>query len=163
MRCSRLGTTAFAVVLVATTACATYHPRPGPFIARMDSDYYRDGQKFSSNAFSSDGERLVAGNPRAVEHARQGNRLSHRGWGVYLLGLLTAVAGPVVGAAMPQEQAERPVTFGVIGLGAGLAYLGIYWQTKGNVALLDAVNVYNDDLEAARQAQQRAAAPGGLP
>jgi hypothetical protein len=146
------------VVLVGTTACgASYRPRPGPRIVQVDRDFQRDGRTFRIGPMGGGAEELVAGNTRAIEYARRKQSLALRGWLVYGLGLATIIAGPIAATAATSDKVRTPLVFSALGVGAGLATLGITWEIQGNAALLDAVNVYNDDVDASR------AAPGGAP
>jgi hypothetical protein len=124
----------------------------------VSGDYLRDGKTFSIGPLGGGSEELVAGNPRALEYARRKQSLARRGLAVYGLGLLTMIAGSIGASLAVPEKARTPIFFGVLGAGAVLSGLGIYWDIQSNAALLDAVNVYNDDLYAAR-----AAAAGSAP
>jgi hypothetical protein len=151
--------TLLVFLLVGATACGTsYRPRPGPRIVRITGEYQRDGRTFHVGPLGGGADELVAGNPRALEHVRREQSLARRGMLVYGLGLASIIFGSIAAAAVAPDRAKAPAAFGAIGLGAGLSTLGIYWGIESNAALLDAINVYNDDLEAAR-----AAAPGGAP
>ena len=69
----------------------------------------------------------------------------HVGLAVYLVGLATMLASPFIGAAVP-DRAQTPTLYGVLGLGAGISIVGAALAFKGEAALIDAVNVYNDDV-----------------
>jgi hypothetical protein len=135
-----------ALVTASASACATYHPRASRFISR-DSDgiHHRDGQDFKVGMFGGAAESLVGGDPRALEYVRRYKRLNDLGLAVYLVGLATMIASPFVGAAVP-ERARTPTLYGVLGLGAGISIVGGALTFQGDAALIDAVNVYNDDL-----------------
>ena len=135
-----------ALVMASTSACATYHPRASRFISQDAAGvYHRDGQNFKVSMFGDSAESLVSGNPGALEHARRYKHLNHVGLPIYLVGLATMLASPFVAAAVP-ERAQTPTVFGVLGLGAAISLVSIALMFKGNAALVDAVNVYNDDL-----------------
>jgi hypothetical protein len=114
--------------------------------------YHRDGKTFSVGPLGGGAEELVAGNPRALEYARRKQSLSRRGLLVYGLGLVTMIAGSIGASLAAPKEARTPVFFGVLGGGAVVSSLGFYWDIESNAALLDAVNVYNDDVDAARAA-----------
>jgi hypothetical protein len=160
---SRLGTPFVALVLIGATACgATYHPRPGPRIVEVNRELFRDGRRFPIGMLGGGAAEVVAGDPRALEYAERKRSLARTGWLAYGLGLLTLVAGSIGAAALP-EGVRTPVFVSAWGLGVGACTLGIYWDIKGNAAMRDAVNVYNDDLDAVRMAVPPTVAPAGSP
>jgi hypothetical protein len=135
-----------ALVTASTSACATYHPRASRFISRdADGIRRRDGQEFKVGMFGGGAETLVGGDPRALEYARRYEHLNNVGLAVYVAGLATMIASPFVAAAVP-ERGRTPTFYGVFGLGAGITLVGVDLIFKGEAALIDAVNVYNDDL-----------------
>ena len=135
-----------ALVTASTSACATYHPRASRFISRdADGIHHRDGQAFKVGMFGGGGESLVGGDPRALEYVRRYKHLNDVGLAVYLVGLATMLASPFVGAAVP-DRAQTPTVYGVLGLGAAISIVGMALTFKGDAALIDAVNVYNDDV-----------------
>jgi hypothetical protein len=135
-----------ALVTASTSACATYHPRASRFISRdADGIHHRDGQDFKVGMFGGGAESLVGGDPRALEYVRRYKHLDHVGLAVYLVGLATMLASPFIGAAVP-DRAQTPTLYGVLGLGAGISIVGAALTFKGEAALIDAVNVYNDDV-----------------
>jgi hypothetical protein len=138
-----------ALVTASTSACATYHPRASRFISR-DSDgiFRRDGQELKVGALGGGAEALVSGDSRAVEYARRCKHINDAGVAVYLVGLATMIASPFVAAAVP-DRAQTPTVYGVLGLGAGITLAGMALMFKGQAALIDAVNVYNDAAAAA--------------
>lgn len=137
------------------SACATYHPRAGRHIT-VDADriHHRDGQDFKVGMFGDTAESLVTGNARAVEYARRYKHLNHVGLAVYLVGLATMIASPIVAQSVP-ESADAPIAWGGLGLGAGISILGMILTFKGDAALIDAVNVYNDGVAEAAGAGGR--------
>ena len=135
-----------ALVTASMSACANYHPRPSRFIYRDPAgNLHRDGQDFKVSMFGDSTESLVSGNPRALEYARRYKNLNHIGLPIYLVGLAAMLASPFVAAAVP-ERAQTATAFGGLGLGFGISLVGIALMFKGDAALVDAVNVYNDDL-----------------
>jgi hypothetical protein len=145
----RIPHTAIGLALVAasTSACATYHPRASRFISQdADGIHHRDGRDFDVGMSGGSAESLVSGDTRALEYARRYKHLNHLGLPLYLVGLATMVAAPFLLASVGQEGAQRPAAIGAIGLGAGITLGGIALMLKGDAALVDAVNVYNDDV-----------------
>jgi hypothetical protein len=138
-----------AFVTAWTSACATYHPRAGRHIT-VDANgiHHRDGQDFKVGMFGDRAEALVTGNARAVEYARRYKHLNHVGLAAYLVGLATMIASPIVAQSVP-ESADAPIGWGGLGLGAGISIVGMALMFKGQAALIDAVNVYNDGVAGA--------------
>lgn len=135
-----------ALVTALTSACATYHPRASRFISRdADGIRRRDGQEFKVGMLGGGAEALVAGDPRALEYARRCKHLDNVGLAAYVVGLATMIASPFVAAAV-SERARTPTFYGAFGLGAGITLAGVALMFEGEAALIDAVNVYNDDV-----------------
>ena len=135
-----------ALVTASTSACATYHPRASRFISRdADGIRRRDGQEFKVGMFGGGAEALVGGDPRALDYARRYQHLNNVGLAVYVAGLAMMIASPFVAAAV-SERARTPTFYGAFGLGAGITLAGVALFFEGEAALIDAVNVYNDDL-----------------
>ena len=141
-----------ALATASTSACATYHPRASRFISRdADGIHHRDGQDFKVGMFGGGAESLVGGDPRALEYARRYQHLNRVGLAVYLVGFATMIASPFAATALP-DRAQTPTLYGVLGLGAGISIVGMALTFKGEAALIDAVNVYNDDVAAPARA-----------
>jgi hypothetical protein len=154
-------TRAAALLLVTTTACGTvYHPRPGPHIVEVGRRFHRDGKEFEVGPLGGGAEELVAGNAPAVEFARRERSLARRGLLVYGLGLAGIFLSPFAAAAMP-EKAKPATFFGVLGLGLGIGAVGAYWHLESYAALRDAINVYNDGIDA--ELAPSLVPPGGQP
>jgi hypothetical protein len=149
-RTPRTASIGLALVAASSLGCATYHPRASRFISRdADGIYHRDGQAFDVGMFGGSAESLVSGDAHAVDYARRYKHLNHVGLPFYLVGIATMLVAPFVLAPAAPEGARTPVAFGVIGLGAGISLVGMTFIFKGDAALVDAVNVYNDDVAAA--------------
>ena len=136
-----------ALLTASTSACATYHPRAGRFISQdAGGTYHRDGQDFKVDTSGDSAELLVNGDPRALEYVGRYKHLNHVGLPVYLVGLATMLVAPFALAAAVPERAQTPAVWGALGLGLGISISGMALTFKGNAALVDAVNVYNDDV-----------------
>lgn len=148
-----------AMASLPSAACtSTYLPRPSKSLkwTMVDGEpaVLRQGQVYPVNGFGSGLLEAVADNPRALEHAH-----AHRDGTVY--GLLTALGGAAVMFASPVllladggNDGGGPSS-GSVGLALGGAVTGmvLYGFGLGMVVaaqprMYDAVNVYNDDLEA---------------
>jgi hypothetical protein len=131
-----------------TGACASYQPRASRFITRTGrGTYERDGVRYAVGPLGGGAEALVAGDTRALDYARQGQRSSRLGAGVYALGLATMLVGPFV--AVASGATEDVAVWSALGLGAGISIAGIGLMSRGDASLLDAINVYNDGRAAA--------------
>jgi hypothetical protein len=136
---------ATALALVPAAACSTtYQPRPDPrvgvVIRRGGAFYVKDGQLTPVGPFGGDLEPLVAGHPESARLARRARRQLQVGVPLYVLGL----AGIVASLAAVSGNARWPlVGAGAAGAGTGLSLIGAGF-TNG----VDAVNVYNDSVNA---------------
>ena len=144
-----------ALALLGQTACATYAPRPSRHITHdADDVYHRDGAELRVGLFGGGADALVAGDARALEQVRREQHLLRVGWSVYALGILTMVVGGAVGVTAAPQRARTPALLGAVGAGAVVTGFGIKWIFDGQAALLDAVNVYNDDVDAQARAER---------
>jgi hypothetical protein len=152
------GRRALAVVMalaLAGVGCATYAPRPSRHIAHdADDVYHRDGAEFRVGLFGGGAEALVAGDARALESVRRQQHLLRVGWSVYALGVLTMIVGGAVGVTAAPERAKAPALIGALGAGAVVAGFGFKWLFDAQGALVDAVNIYNDDVDAQARAER---------
>ncbi|HVZ72727.1 MAG TPA: hypothetical protein VHJ20_10170 [Polyangia bacterium] len=132
-----------AFALAALSACATVHrPEPSPRISvvvRGGLSYFKDGHETPVGPLGGDLEPLVADDAEAVRYARRARHELAFGVPAYLCG----IAGVVVGLAT-----SKPAGWYVAGAGAAVGVTGIGFMGAGAVNLVDAVNVYNDDVTA---------------
>lgn len=107
-------------------ACASYQPRASRFITRTAGGVYeRDGVRYAVGPLGGGAEALVAGDDRALGYARQGQRSSRLGAGVYALGLASMIVGPFVAASVASGTTEDVAAWSAFGLGAGASIAGI--------------------------------------
>jgi hypothetical protein len=140
---------ATAVALLVTTGCgAVYHPRRGPRIVRAEGGYVRDGQRYDVGMLGGGAVDLVAPNVRAAEFAGRKRSLAFKGLALYAVSLATMIAAIPASQAAP-GRAREPVFWGLLGSGVVGVGFSIYVGERGDAALADAINVYNDDVEAA--------------
>jgi hypothetical protein len=129
--------------------CATYQPRASRYISRVSrSVYHRDGQEFHIGPLGGESEALVNDDPRALPYVERERHWLNLGVPLYVVSLATMLASPFVGAAMPKA-ARWPVGGALFGLGVGGSIASVGLLEKGNAALVDAINVYNDDIDVA--------------
>jgi hypothetical protein len=91
---------------------------------------------------------LVAPDGRAVELARRKRRLALEGLAVYVASLATMIAAIPASEAAP-GRAREPLFWGLLGSGLVGVGFSISLAERGDAALADAINVYNDDVDAA--------------
>ena len=139
-----------ALAAAGSSACAaTYVPRPSHYVVHdADDRYHRDGQEVAVGLLGGGAERLVAGDARALEHARRAQHEMRLGWTLYGVGWASLLVGAVAAGAWSHDRLKEGAAFGVMGLGAGVSLVGVWFTMKGGASLVDAINVYNDDLDA---------------
>jgi hypothetical protein len=143
-----LGTRGIIIASSLLLGCATYHPRPGRHIARESAGFVRDGQRFAIGSLGGGSDALVNHHPPALEHVHRQERLLRWGWAVIGLGLVTMVAGSMAADRIAPAEARPAAPLGAVGLGAAISVVGFVLELKGQAALIDAINVYNDDIDA---------------
>jgi hypothetical protein len=136
--------------------CATsYEPARSPRIQTvMDGGqptFVRDGVHFGSQVWGTGLVDAVQGNPRAEHHARVGRNLIAGGFTTTLVGLASEIGGLVVFAHDRKEQGNVPAS----GLSLGLVFGGLVAVLAGSAMIsagqphvYDAINLYNDGLDA---------------
>jgi len=145
------------LTLIFTQACtSSYEPARSPRIATvMDGGqptFVKDGQHFGSQVWGTGLVDAVEGNPRAEHHARVGRNLIAGGFALSIVGLATEIGGLVVAV---HDQDQSPGHSSASGLAVGLIVGGLVAALAGGVMIgagqphiYDAINIYNDSLEA---------------
>ncbi|HEX8795540.1 MAG TPA: hypothetical protein VF765_31540 [Polyangiaceae bacterium] len=153
-----------AVALLALLAptslgCASsYVPRPGPHVALVQDggtiSYVREGVKYDGGIFGGDIEEAVSGSPRAEEYAREYKTGMTTGFIMTMIGALGAVGGGVwIGDAASQNPVSNSgITSGTVVLLSGIVVelVGAGIAARAQTHLYDAVNVFNDEVDAGR-------------
>ena len=138
-----------------TQGCSSsYEPARSPRIVMVvDSGYptfVKDGERVGSPAFGTGLVQAVHGNPRAEHHARVGRNLVVGGFVLDMLGLGAEIGGLVVlgqqNAGAPEQHSTAGTVLVVSGITAIVA--GTVMILTGQPHIYDAVNLYNDGLEA---------------
>jgi hypothetical protein len=136
---------------------SSYEPARSPRILTMVDDgaptFVKDGMPVGAVGFGGGLADAVRGNPRAEREARVGHNLVVGGFVLDLAGLGSEIgAGVALGQQRPNDRAS--------GLALGLAIGGAAAVIAGSVLILsgqphiyDAVNIYNDGVDAARMHQ----------
>ena len=150
-----------ALSLSAVGCSSSYEPARSPRIVTLveggTPKFVRDGQRIGSPAFGSGLVDAVRGNPEAERHARIGRNLIVGGFVLDIAGLGAEVGG-LVALAHDRNQGHDSSS-----LGTGLVLGGLAAVIAGSVLIIagqphiyDAVNIYNDGVDAAAA---RAVAP----
>jgi len=154
------------LVLMLSEACAGgYLPRPTRH-ARLVQDYsghavYKDGIRYDVGFFGDGLTTALADNPHAHAYAQQYYDDNRNGILLYVLGLFGIVGSPVV-AFSGNNDSQRAsgsqigTMLGLMGVGLASSTAGIVVLAQAPQRLHDAINVYNDDIDAplADQRQQ---------
>jgi hypothetical protein len=121
----------------------------------------RDGRDQGGFTFGGGVVDAVQGNPRAENEARKGRNLVIGGFVVALGGLAVETGGLVYILSAPRDDRDANVStgLGIVLGGATIAFAGSLLSLNGQPHLYDAINIYNDDLEAARAQPVRPPAP----
>jgi hypothetical protein len=150
---------ALAAMGASTLGCSsTYMPRPSPRVSLvMDSGsyaYVRDGKKYEGGLFGGDLDEAVKGNPEAEHYASAYKGGIATGFVLSLVGAVgIGVGAGVAGSELanqPPGSSSVPVT-GLVVMGAGLlvSIIGDVVILNAAPHLFDAINAYNDGLQAA--------------
>ncbi len=157
---------AVVAVLVMFTGCSShYQPRPGPRISQVLKDgqitYVRDGVAYPHGLFGTGLVKAVQGNRRAEHAARTYHQRGVRGLISYLLTSACAVVGSVTWtAAVVEGDDDLALVGGGVAIGCAVGmFVSLGYMVSGIGYRDDAVNMYNDDIEAAPPQQWRGA-PG---
>jgi hypothetical protein len=146
------------VLALCSEACSSsYQPARSPRIAVIQEGgsptLVRDGQRFSVGLFGGGLADAVQGNPVAEEHASTYKTLSIAGWSVYVAGLGSSVAGlyllatdnNISGSNDANDTAGAALALG----GVAALVTSLVLITSAQPHLWDAVNIYNDGVDAA--------------
>jgi hypothetical protein len=138
------------LALAATASCAGYVPHAGRHVVVDSSNvYHRDGREYPIGLMGGGADALVAGDARALEHVARHQHLVREGTFFYALGLAGMIVGAVASGQVASPARRDTVLWGSFGAGAAITAAGIYMMLEGKAALVDAINVYNDDVDAA--------------
>jgi hypothetical protein len=140
--------------LVFTQACASSYeparsPRIGTVVDGGQPTFVKDGVHFGSLGWGTGLVDAVHGNPRAEHHARVGRNLIAGGFVLGIVGLGSEIGGLVVLGHDTNQGGEAS------GLAVGLLVGGLVTAIAGSVLIIsgqphvyDAINIYNDSLDA---------------
>ena len=137
-----------------TAGCSSsYEPARSPRIVTVveggQPTFVKNGERIGGPAFGSGLADAVAANPEAQRQATIGRNLVLGGFVLDLVGLGSVIGGTVV-LAKQDSPNEHPSTAGtalVLG-GVAAALAGSVLILCGQPHIYDAVNIYNDSLEA---------------
>jgi hypothetical protein len=148
------------VVTLGVSGCASssYRVADSPRLSLVYGEgIYKNGKKCDGLV------EAVAGNPRAVEEARTAQSLATWGSG-FLLGGTAMFAGGLTTVIAGGENRTTAVT-GVSLMAGALVVDIVGWVMARNAGphALDAINIYNDDVEAKMFIRRPTPAPTGPP
>jgi hypothetical protein len=145
---------AVLLAVVFTAGCSSsYEPARSPRIVTVveggQPTFVKNGERIGGPAFGSGLADAVASNPEAERQATIGRNLVLGGFVLDLVGLGSVIGGTVVLAKQDATQ-EQPSTAGTALLlgGVAAALAGSVMILCGQPHIYDAVNIYNDSLEA---------------
>jgi hypothetical protein len=150
------------VVAFGVTGCgatSTYLPANSPRVSLTTSGFYKNGKKYDDLLTA------VADNPRAFEEARAAQSNAVTGGWLYLGSLgLTIAGGTVLGVGLAEDD-KTLIVAGVGTLIPAFVLAIVSGVMRSHVAphALDAINIYNDDVEAKMCVKRPAPAPAGPP
>ena len=156
---------------------SSYEPARSPRIATLveggQPTFVKDGVHFGGPIWATGLVDAVQGNPRAEHHARVGRNLIVGGFVVSMVGL-----GTEIGALVAVAKADSAAPDAHSGVATALAVSGAVVLIAGSVMMLsgqphvyDAINIYNDGLDARptpvvvgppQSSLDPGAAPGGV-
>ncbi|MET0595884.1 MAG: hypothetical protein ABW133_24505 [Polyangiaceae bacterium] len=156
---SAVGLSAFALAGCSTSYAPKPHPRVAIVMQGGTPVYIREGRVFPGGGFGGDLREAVEGNPEAEEHAKSYRTNMIAGVSSALVGIASAVAGSAmyIGNSTGPEN-ERDSTAQAIGgtmaVSGVLAYAtGMFLMLNAQPHLWDAVNAYNDGVDAGSTAR----------
>jgi hypothetical protein len=142
-----------ALALVSAACSSSYQPARSPRISVIQEGgsptLVRDGQSFSVGLFGGGIEEAVRGNAAAEEHATSYKTLSIAGWSVYVAGIGSSVAGLYLLADNKVGGSDNDTAGATLAL-SGVAALvtSLVLIASAQPHLWDAVNIYNDGVDA---------------
>ncbi|HET7542654.1 MAG TPA: hypothetical protein VFK05_22440 [Polyangiaceae bacterium] len=150
------GTWVVVLSLVFGQGCSSsYEPARSPRIVTVieggQPTFVKDGERVGSTTFGAGLVDAVQGNPEAEHHATVGRNLTVGGLVLSVVGLGAAVGGIVVVAQDAAATSNQHSSAGsALLLGGAVAMLvGSVVMLCGQPHIYDAVNIYNDGLDAA--------------
>jgi hypothetical protein len=147
------------VVALGVTGCAStnYQPANSPRVSVASDGIHKNGKVYK------DPLEALADNPRALEEARTAQSLVSWGNGFILGGSGLIVAGAATAIA-GGKNGTTTVTGLSLMLGGFVAdIVGIILASNATPHAVDALNIYNDDVEAKMFIRRPAPAPTGTP
>lgn len=118
--------------------------------------FYKNGKRYDDLVDA------VAANPRAVEEARTAHSLQAWGTGLVLGGVAVEAAG-LTTAVAGQNKTVRVTGLSLLTAGFIAEFVGIIMARNSTPHVLDAINIYNDGLDAKTVLKRPEPAPAGAP
>jgi hypothetical protein len=137
----------FVCVLLALTGCAqAYAPVASPRVTFTTAGVYKNGMNVGSLAYGTPD--AVKRSARAESEANLGRSMNIAGWVFQIGGLGTLGAGAAI-AAGDKDGAKQGLVTGLLAGALAASLIGdVLWIT-GNTHSVNAINLYNDELNPA--------------
>ena len=152
------------VVSLGVAGCATsnYRPANSPRLSVTYGGIYKNGKKYDNLTDA------VADNPRALEEARRGQSIAATSRWLQLGGAAVMLAGStmLIVAGEENDKSLGPAGWAglaTVGTGLVITIVGVFVNSNAVPHWLDAMNIYNDDVEAKMCVKRPAPAPTGTP
>ena len=159
-RANKACRTIVVLVTLLCLGCAThYQPVSSPYLVPVQTgttpDFVRDGQRYEMGYWGSGALGMVAGNPVAEAHVRdlRGQRITSS---VFLALTGIAMASSIATIIRMEEGGRESrgkyalASFLLVDVGLIVGLVSLHYQSKAQRTLLDAVNIYNGDVEQQR-------------
>lgn len=127
--------------------------------------FVRDGQEFPRGFFGGGLVDAVEDNPDAREHAESFRGLTIAGFVLSLTAIVPMGAGAAVIGVSAAERRDGPSTgafaggLALVGTGLAMSITGLALSLSAQPHFFDAINIYNDDVDADLRQGPRAQTP----
>ena len=150
---------ALSMALLSLLSCSSsYRPvRSARIATTLDSGeltLLKGDQAYSVGVIGTELVQAVQGNPAAEEHARAFRNKMITGWTFYGVGVGVTLAGAgLLGTGIADSDAgNEGVGLGITAAGLGFLFAGMGFIMNGQPHLFDAINIYNDGVDASFRA-----------
>jgi hypothetical protein len=147
------------VIALSVTGCvatSNYKPANSPRVSVTDGGIYKNGKKYNDLLDA------VADNPRALEEARTAKSIAMTGNWLAVGAVAVGAAGGVTLAT--NENSTTKVTGQSLLAGAiVVGIVALFVGTSAGPHWLNAIKIYNDDVDAKMHVKRPAPAPTGTP
>lgn len=138
-------------------AVPIYHPANNPRVSVASDGIYKNGKRYPRLVDA------VADNPRAVEEVRTAQSITTTANWLFLGSVGLDVAGVSLLVAGQNDAVRLGGGLGTIGAALALGIVAVAVGSHAGPHVLNAINIYNDDIEAKMCLKRPAPAPTGTP